>query len=145
MGVYIDTGILVKLYVKEANTPQAIALVMGFRTPLALTPFQELEIRNALRLKQSRGELTEPEARAALADFEADIAAGRYQRPACDLMAVFARAESLSAAHAVTTKCRSLDTLHVAAALETGGREFASLDTRQRAMAQAAGLRVLPL
>ncbi len=144
MGVYIDTGILVKLYVKEPNSLQAIALATGFPTPLALTPFQELEIRNAVRLKQSRGELTELEARAALADFETDIAAQRYKRPACDLSSVFARAELLSAAHAVSTKCRSLDTLHVAAALETGMREFVSLDMRQRAMAQAAGLRVLP-
>ncbi len=53
MGVYVDTGILVKLYVKEATTPQAIALVLGFPAPLPLTHIQELEIRNALRLKQA--------------------------------------------------------------------------------------------
>lgn len=143
-GVYIDTGILVKLYVKEVNTPEAIALVASLNEPLTLTVFQELEIRNALRLKQGRGELTELEALAALADFETDIAVGRYRRPGCDLAAVFHRAERLSAAHAVATKCRSLDTLHVAAALETGSRRFASLDQRQRVMARAAGLAVLP-
>jgi predicted nucleic acid-binding protein len=143
-GVYIDSGILVKLYATEVNTPEAISSVSCFTTPLPLTHFQELEVRNALRLKQGRGELTEREATLALGDFEADIGAGRYERPAYDLAAVFARAEVLSRNHALTTKCRSLDVLHVAAALEIGSREFASFDERQRAMVRAAGLRVLP-
>lgn len=143
-GVYIDTGILVKLYTKETTSPQAISLVMSFPTPLPLTHFQELELRNALRLKQGRGELMESETTLALADFEADEAAGRYERPVDDLAAVFQRAETLSRHHAVRTKCRSLDVLHVAAALEIGSREFASYDERQRAVASAAGLDVQP-
>jgi len=143
-GVYIDSGILVKLYATEINTPEAISLVFSFTTPLPLTHFQELEVRNALRLKQGRGELTERETTLALGDFQTDIRAGRYERPAYDLAAVFARAEVLSRNHAVPTKCRSLDVLHVAAAMEIGSREFASFDERQRGMVRAAGLRVLP-
>ncbi len=143
-GAYIDTGILLKLYAKESTSPQAIALVVGFEIPLPLTHFQELEIRNVLRLKQGRGELTEKEAALALGDFPSDIEAGRYERPAYDLAAVFARAEALSGRHAVQTKCQSLDLLHVAAAQEIGSREFASFDERQRAVARAAGLVVLP-
>ena len=143
-GVYIDTGILVKLYATEVNTPQSISLVSSFTAPLPLVHFQELEVRNALRLKQGRGELTARETTMALSDFQSDIDAGRYERPAYDLAAVFARAEVLSRDHAVLTKCRSLDVLHVAAALEIGSREFASFDERQRVMAHAADLVVLP-
>lgn len=144
MDVYIDTGILVKLYVKETTTPQAITLVLNFPTPLPLTHIQELEIRNALRLKQGRGELTEREAAAALYDFQSDIEAGRYERPAYNLVSVFTGAEDISRKHATTTKCRSLDVLHVAAAREIGCREFVSFDERQRAVARATGLNVLP-
>lgn len=144
-GAYIDTGILLKLYATEANSHEADALVASFDTPLPLTHFQELEVRNALRLKQGCGELTEKETALALDDFQSDIEAGRYERPAYDLATVFARAEALSGKHAVQTKCRSLDLLHVAAAQEIGSREFASFDERQRAVARAAGLVVLPL
>lgn len=143
-GVYVDTGILVKLYVKETTTPQAIALVLSFPAPLPLTHIHELEVCNALRLKQGRGELTTQALEAALRDFRSDIEAGRYERPAYDLVSVFIRAEELSRQHTATTKCRSLDVLHVAAAQEIGSREFASFDERQRAAARVAGLTVLP-
>ncbi len=59
MGVYVDSSILVKLYATEPNSPVADALVLGFPAPLPLTHIQELEIRNALRLKQGRGERQE--------------------------------------------------------------------------------------
>lgn len=61
-----------------------------------------------------------------------------------ELTEVFRRAEVLSQAHTSATKCRSLDLLHVAAALEIGCREFASFDVRQRAIARKTGLKVLP-
>ena len=53
---------------------------------------------------------------------------------------VFARALELSARHAVTLLCRSLDVLHVAAALELGCSRFVSGDDRQLALAAAEGL-----
>ncbi len=143
-GVYIDTGILVKLYATESNTAEAIALVSSFPAPLPLAHFQELEIRNALRLKRGRGELTEQEMSLALNDFQSDIDAGRYECPEYDVAAVFQRAEVLSQLYATQTKCRSLDMLHVAAAQEIGSREFASFDERQRVVARAAGFVVLP-
>ncbi|AHF89210.1 putative nucleic acid-binding protein [Opitutaceae bacterium TAV1] len=143
-GTYIDTGILLKTYATESNSDEADAIVLRTSAPLPLTHFQELEIRNAIRLKHSRGELSAADMTAALDDFQDDIDEGRYERPAYDLPAVFRRAEELSKAHAVTTKCRSLDLLHVAAALVIGSREFASFDDRQRAVARKAGLTVLP-
>jgi len=79
-----------------------------------------------------------------LADFENDIAAGVFA-PASPVWAgVFARAESLATAHAAATLCRSLDTLHVALALEIGATEFCTPDQRQAVMAKAAGLVVVP-
>ncbi len=143
-STYVDSGILVKIHVKETTSPEAIRLVLRTAPPLPLTHFQELEIRNAIRLKYSRGEISDTEMTGALDDFQDDIDAGRYERPAYDLPQVFRRAGELSHAHTVATKCRSLDLLHVAAALVIGCREFASFDERQRAIARKSGLTVLP-
>ena len=40
--------------------------------------------------------------------------------------------------------CRTLDIIHVAAALVIGAREFVTFDGRQGAMAKQAGLAVKP-
>ena len=80
----------------------------------------------------------------ALRDLQADIIAGRLEKPACDLAAVFHKAGELSAKHAASTLARSLDILHVAAALTLGARVFVSFDDRQRKLARRARLKVLP-
>jgi predicted nucleic acid-binding protein len=56
---------------------------------------------------------------------------------------VFATAESLSTTHGASTLCRTLDTLHVALAIELGAAEFCTFDHRQSIMAAAAGLNVI--
>lgn len=141
---YVDTSVLVKLYVREPETPQAISLVRGFKTPLPLTLLQELELRNALRLKQARGELTSHAASGAERDLQSDIDLGRFEQTPCDAEVIFRRAETLSKAHAATTMCRTLDILHVATAVAIECRQFASFDRRQRELARKAGLKVQP-
>ena len=53
-------------------------------------------------------------------------------------------AESLAEQHTPAIGSRSLDILHVAAALVLGATEFCTLDTRQGKLAQLAGLKVQP-
>jgi len=54
MDTYVDSSILVKIYVKEPDSPDAIALLQGLPAPgVILTPLQELEIANAIRLKHA--------------------------------------------------------------------------------------------
>jgi predicted nucleic acid-binding protein len=68
---------------------------------------------------------------------------GVHERVTVSWPDVFATAEALSAADGVTTLCRSLDTLHVALALELGATEFCTFDLRQSRMAASAGLTVI--
>jgi predicted nucleic acid-binding protein len=103
-----------------------------------------LEIGNALRLKRHRKELTESQLRGALRSFRDDVESGFLQVPEDELQAVYREAELLSASHTVSTGARSLDVLHVAAALVLKASEFVSLDRRQRLLASRAGLKVLP-
>ncbi|MFM8360829.1 MAG: type II toxin-antitoxin system VapC family toxin [Verrucomicrobiota bacterium] len=144
MNIYVDSALLVKAYCPEATSAEAIRLIQQEVPPLPLTHLHELEIRNALRLKRHRGELTDEELRGALADFQSDLDDGLLARPVYDLPEVYREAEKLSAHHAIRTGVRSLDVLHVAAALVIGAQRFASFDRRQRETASQAGLRVLP-
>lgn len=144
MRIYFDSAIIAKLYVQELNSFAAVQLVAEDAPPGVLTPWQELEVKNALRLKRFRQELTGVELAASLAAFDEDINSGRWRRSSCNLMSVHARAEELSAVHSAKLGCRTLDILHVAAALVMGTPEFASLDERQRELAGRSGLIVKP-
>lgn len=73
-----------------------------------------------------------------------DVRGGFYSLPVLDWHAVFLRANHLSQRHARKRLVRSLDLLHVAAALEIGASEFLTFDDRQRDTAQAEVLKVLP-
>ena len=141
---YFDSGVLLKLYLSEPNSPQAVALVQekGWLPPIAA--LHRLEMKAAIGQKQGRGEITETERTEVLANFESDLAAGVFTEAATAWVGVFTRAESLASAHAAANLCRSLDTLHVALALELGATEFCTLDQRQATMAKAAGLPVVP-
>jgi uncharacterized protein len=144
LRTYFDPSVLVKAYVAEAGTPEALALIRQVKPPIPLTHLHSIEIRNALRLKCGRGEITETELRAALRLFEDDVIAGRLEMAIYELVGLFQRAESLSSKHATFTLARTLDILHVAAALEIGCKEFVSFDERQRSLAVREKLKVSP-
>jgi predicted nucleic acid-binding protein len=144
MKTYLDTSILVKSFVWESDSPAAIAIVEAAGEPLAFTHLHEIEIPNAIRLKRFRGEITRAQEIAAIRAFRTDVDAGRMARPAYDFTAVFIRAEQLSARCSGEIGTRSLDLLHVAAALEAGCTAFASDDERQRKCAALAGMTVIP-
>jgi predicted nucleic acid-binding protein len=144
LSVYVDTGILVKSYVFEEDSPEAIALIEAAGDPLIFSHVHEIEIPNAIRLKRFRGEITRAEEAAAIRVFRSDVDAGRLVRPDYDLAEVFIQAERLSAKFSGDHGSRSLDVLHIAAALQSGCVSLASFDERQRKIGALAGLKLLP-
>ena len=76
--------------------------------------------------------------------FQADMDSGRLERPKYNLGDVSLRAEKLSSNYSGIIGSRSLDLLHVAAALECGCSRFASTDEKQRKVAELSGLDVFP-
>ena len=144
MKTYIDTGILLKGYVLEPDTPEALAIIAAVGDPQLFSHVHEIEIPNAIRLKRFRREITKQAEAAAIQLFRDDVKAGRLERPEYDLVEVFRGAEKLSARHSGDVGSRSLDLLHIAAALEAGCTAFASFDERQRKVAALAGLKVIP-
>ena len=102
MDAYFDSAIIVKLYVKEATSPDAIAVVGAYVAPYWLTQWQALEIKNAIRLKAFRQEITAAEMNQSITAFEQDIATGRWQRPVYTAASVEQKADELSASHSAT-------------------------------------------
>ncbi len=141
MEAYFDSAVIVKLYVREVNSHEAIGLAGSYDAPYLLTQWQALEVKNAIRVKAFRQEISAGEMNLSLAAFEQDIAMGRWQRPVYTATLVEQKAEELSGSHSAMIGCRTLDIIHVAAAIVIGATEFVSFDARQRAVAKHAVLR----
>jgi predicted nucleic acid-binding protein len=144
MDAYFDAAIILKLYVQEATSPDALRLANESPAPYLLTPWQEIEVRTALRLKAFRKEITPTEMQASLEAFDEDILSGRWQAPEYKEATVCKLARELSDRHAAKIGCRTLDLLHVAVALSLGVTTFVTFDDRQRAVARLEGLTVKP-
>jgi predicted nucleic acid-binding protein len=144
MNAYFDTAIIIKLYVQEATSPDAVRLVSDSPAPYLLMPWQDIEVRTAIRLKAFRKEITAAEMQASLDAFEEDLRSRRWKGRPYKERRVFELARELSACHAATLGCRTLDLIHVATALAAGVKTFVTFDERQRAVAKLEGLTVKP-
>lgn len=144
-AVYADTSFLCSLYLRDANTGAATGYVLRKKPAFVFTLWQRCELRNAVRLAVARGNATPDAARQALADIDQDARAGDLLETHLVWPDVFAIAESLSAAHTMDLAVRTLDLLHVAAALSLGLEEFVTCDARQETLATTAGLRRVSL
>lgn len=145
MRVYFDPSFLIALYLPEPLSPRARAFVERQAQPILLNALQELELKNALRQKVLRHELTEAQLARCLAVLQRDWVQGRLQRKAVAWDAVFVKAEALSRRLACKQVCRAFDLLHVAICATSGVKHFATLDTDQTAVARAAGLLLVSL
>ena len=142
MTAYADTGFLCSLYAPDAHSGRAVARMRRQALPLAFTWVHQLEFRNAIRLRVFRGEITPAQGDASLNTLLADLAGGVLVAASPPLTEVMIEAERLSALHSETLGTRSLDILHVAAALALGLALLLTFDARQAALARAAGLKV---
>ena len=102
-------------------------------------PFGEAELTNAIKLRVFRREITVAQAQAALERLAAHIATGVFQATPVPA-AVYDLARQLSRKHTATLGTRTLDILHVAAALVLHADSFYTFDRAQAQLARAAGL-----
>jgi predicted nucleic acid-binding protein len=120
------------------------------REPLSVTELLQYEFRQSLRFQvwqhtaNPREGIAPADVRAAITQFEADLAGGVAVLAPCPLVDVLHRAEDISRRHTITGGYRGFDVLHVAAALVLKATEFLTFDERQRRLAVAEGLKVKP-
>lgn len=144
MAHYADTSFLVSYYGQDANSAAAVAALSAATVPLPFTALHHLELRNAFELAIQRGVLSAGDVRLVWAVVLGDVRARRLLRPSVDWQTVWRRATRLSARHTQRLATRSFDILHVAAAQTFGTRHFFSFDHRQRQLAAAEGMMVIP-
>jgi predicted nucleic acid-binding protein len=137
--LYLDTSAFLKLYIREEESGDVQRLVAGQSAPLPVWDGLEMEFTNALWLKVFRQELEEAEATRLLKLFADRRMRGLYFTPELPRARLLERFRDL-AKLTPQTGCRTMDILHVAAALEIGIGTFVSFDERQSHLAALAGL-----
>lgn len=142
---YADSGFIVSLYrPSEGLSRVARKTIKQSPGPVFLSPLSLLEIRNALNLAIRRGEMGKTEREAILADIRRLLDTGFFRLVETSQSEIYAKAGELSDAHTPGIGARSLDLMHVAAAILCNARRFLSTDARQVAVAKAEGLEVKP-
>lgn len=143
MNAYADSSFLLSLYSVDAHSQAAAALMTRHKPVLSLTPFSEAEFTNAVELGVFVKRYDVREARAVQDSFLSHIRAGVFR--AYDFPPeAYALARTLSRRHTAKMGTRALDVLHVASALILQAEAFFSFDQRQRKLARAEGLHILP-
>ncbi len=144
MVAFADTGFLGSLYLKESTSAAARTAIQSDSVVLPYTPLVALELRNALNRAVQRGRITLAQRDALRQDVEADIAGGFLVPTPVASGPLHDKARQLSDRHTPILGTRSLDLLHVAAALVLESKIFFSFDDRQRKAAAREGLKVKP-
>ena len=144
MVAFADTGFIASLYLEESTSKAADAALGTKRVPLPLTPLAALELRNAFNRAVQRQRITAAQRDALWQDVEADLASGFLVLTPVPADELHHKARQLSDRYTPTLGTRSLDLLHVAAALVLEAKVFFSFDDRQRKAAASEGLKVKP-
>lgn len=144
MKLYPDSSFVVCRYLpqvfsEEVDSRVAKALEEGHR--LLLTPIQQVEVVHALYLQVFRGTIHLQQAQAVCQDFEHDQQMGIWSVTGLP-PAVFERCKELATTFSPNLGVRTLDSLHVAAALELEADQFWTFDERQARLAATTGLKL---
>jgi predicted nucleic acid-binding protein len=140
VSIYADSSFFVSLYVTDGHTPEALRR-LSQNPRVWFTPFQEAEVTNAIAQQVFRGRIAAERANQLYEDVYRDCAAGVWAVTGFP-EATFTRGATLARALVARLGTRTLDSLHVAAALELKAEQFWTFDERQAKLAKAAGLKV---
>ena len=140
MTVYADTSFLVSSYVRDAHAAKVYELLKS--QPYSwFTPLHEAEWAHAIAQHLFWQKMSEADASQVDRQLKADRAAGVWRETAIPDRAFDVCAE-LGRHHGPKLGVRTLDTLHVACALELKAERFWTFDERQAKLAKAAGLKI---
>ena len=139
MSIYADTSFFVSLYVTDRHTTEAERRAAS-RPVVWMTPLHAAEWTHAIELHVFRKAMTHSQASRLLEQFREHRLRGVWREAAVPEQA-FEVCAQLAERYAGRLGVRTLDTLHVASALELKAERFWTFDERQRELAEAAGLR----
>ncbi len=139
MSIYVDSSFLVSLYLTDQHSLESRQRIMS-APGLWFTPLHNAEWAHALAQHVFRGQLSLSESQRMHARLEDHQRTGRWivlpmPELAFDLCADLARR------YGPKLGVRTLDSLHVACALELKAERFWTFDERQAKLAKAEGLK----
>ena len=142
---YWDSSALAKLYLKEAGSDKYLVLAKT-AIPVRTSPLGQFEVTLAIRRHEVDGKLDARSANELVDELVVDLGDGTVELIATDfeIHAEFQHVLQTCLQRPQPISIRTLDALHLAAALSVNESEFVSNDIRQRAAAVAAGMTVLP-
>jgi predicted nucleic acid-binding protein len=144
--LYLDSSLLVKLYVPEADSGRLVAGLRRISARLVITRFQFLEVVNAINRRGFGDTLDVAQVAAARSAISRDRALGLHMADTpVDMHAVLGGAIRLSDEWTRELGGRTLDLIHLAIARELGVNDFATADRRQADVARAAGFNPIDL
>ena len=139
MSIYVDSSFLVSLYLSDRHSRAARQRIRSV-PPLWFTPLHNSECAHAIGQHIFRGELSLSEAQRMNARREEHALARRWISVAMPEDA-FELCAELARRYGPKFGFRTLDTLHVACALELKAERFWTVDERQAKLAKAVGLK----
>lgn len=138
MSFYADSSFLVSRYIADVHSLE-VDERLSTKPSIWLTPFNRSEIANAVYRQAFIRHLTPAEAQEAWTDFEQDCQLGVWVQIKFPERA-WQTSVTLALKHGPALGVRTLDTLHIACALELGAQKFWTFDDRQAKLAEAVGL-----
>ncbi len=138
LAIYADTSFFVSLYLPDRHSGEA-ERHMAVKPRIWFTPLHRAEWMDAVSQHVFRKEISALESRRAQAELERDIGNGVWLKAGLP-ESVWTQCAELARRHGPRLGVRTLDSLHVAAAVELGARTFWTFDERQAKLAGAAGL-----
>lgn len=141
MNIYVDTSFLVSLYLSDRHSLEARPRIMS-APPLWFTPLHNSEWAHVVGQHIFRGELSPSEAHRMNTRMEEHVLAGRWISVPLPESG-FELCADLARRFGPKLGMKTLDTLHVACALELKAERFWTFDERQAKLAKAAGLKIV--
>ena len=141
-GIYLDSSALAKLYVPEPESDTLEAFFQG-RRDLMISELAITEVLSAVARRRREGMITPHQALEIRDAVLADADSGSFHR--LDMSPVVHREAERLLFQMESVALRTLDSLHVAAALMGAASHVVTYDARMRAASLHAGLKTLDL
>jgi predicted nucleic acid-binding protein len=138
LSIYADSSFFVSHYLQDAHHGEASRRI-ATHPLLWLTPFHQSEIAHAVFLHVFYKKISVNEANLVLGYFHQDCDAGIWVQMELP-ETTWETSIDLARRFGPTLRVRTLDSLHVACALELKAQRFWTFDQRQAKLAEAVGL-----
>lgn len=142
MSAYVDSSFLVSSYIEDAHSP-IVDQRLADAPQIYFTAFNRAELAHAINQQVFLKRIPRSQSQLAWSNFERDCSAGLWLRVEFPHSA-WETCADLARRYCPTLGVRTLDSLHVACALELSAEKFWTFDERQARLAEAVGLDTSP-